>query len=57
MAVELIKKDADFCCKIDRKKVVDELVNDLNGFGPIKLLLLDEDVSEINGQWSKPSLL
>jgi pilus assembly protein CpaF len=47
MAVEIIKEDEEFRGKIDRKKVVDELVNDLTGFGPINPLLLDEDVSEI----------
>ncbi|MEH7113058.1 CpaF family protein [Neobacillus niacini] len=47
MAVEIIKEDENFHGKIDRKKVVDGLVNDLTSFGPIKPLLLDEDVSEI----------
>ncbi len=47
MAVEIIKEDDEFRGKIDRKKVVDELVNDLTGFGPINPLLMDEDVSEV----------
>jgi pilus assembly protein CpaF len=47
MAVEIIKEEDEFRGQIDRKKVVDELINDLTGFGPINPLLLDEDVSEV----------
>jgi pilus assembly protein CpaF len=47
MAVEIIKEDESFRGKIDRKKVVDELINDLTGFGPINPLLLDPEVSEV----------
>ncbi|MCI3926850.1 CpaF family protein [Paenibacillus sp. TRM 82003] len=47
MAIEIIKDDETFRGSIDRKKVLDELVNDLTGFGPINPLLLDEDVSEV----------
>ncbi|MDF2606959.1 MAG: CpaF family protein [Bacillales bacterium] len=47
MAIEIIKEDETFRGKIERKKVVDELINDLTGFGPINPLLLDEDVSEV----------
>jgi pilus assembly protein CpaF len=47
MAIEIIKEDESFRGKIDRKKVVDELINDLTGFGPINPLLLDEEVSEV----------
>lgn len=47
MAVEIMKEDESFRGKIDRKKVVDELINDLAGFGPINPLLLDPDVSEV----------
>ncbi|MFJ5714990.1 CpaF family protein [Neobacillus sp. NPDC093127] len=47
MAIEIIKEDEEFRGQIDRKKVVDELINDLTGFGPINPLLLDEDVSEV----------
>jgi pilus assembly protein CpaF len=46
-AIEMIKDDESFRGKIDRKKVVDELINDLTGFGPINPLLLDEEVSEV----------
>jgi pilus assembly protein CpaF len=47
MAVEIMKEDESFRGTIDRKKVVDELINDLTGFGPINPLLLDPDVSEV----------
>ncbi|MEX2415609.1 MAG: CpaF family protein [Paenibacillaceae bacterium] len=47
MAVEIIKEDESFRGTIDRKKVVDELINDLAGFGPINPLLMDPDVSEV----------
>ncbi|MFE8699613.1 CpaF family protein [Cytobacillus sp. FJAT-54145] len=47
MAIEIIKEDEAFRGKIDRKRVVDELINDLTGFGPINPLLLDENVTEV----------
>jgi pilus assembly protein CpaF len=46
-AIELINDDESFRGQTDRKKVVDELINDLTGFGPINPLLLDDDVSEV----------
>ncbi|MGA9225489.1 MAG: CpaF family protein [Mesobacillus sp.] len=47
MAIEIMKDDEQFRGSIDRKKVVDELRNDLTGFGPINPLLIDEEVSEV----------
>lgn len=47
MAIEIIKEDESFRGTVDRKKIVDELINDLTGFGPINPLLLDEEVSEV----------
>lgn len=47
MALEIIKEDETFRGSIDRKKVVQELINDLAGFGPINPLLMDPDVTEI----------
>ncbi|WP_102264053.1 CpaF family protein [Mesobacillus jeotgali] len=47
MAIEIMKEDEQFRGSIDRKRVVDELRNDLTGFGPINPLLIDEDVSEV----------
>ncbi|MGC5325422.1 CpaF family protein [Brevibacillus sp. SYSU BS000544] len=47
LAIDIIKENESFRGKIDRKRVVDELINDLTGFGPINPLLLDEEVSEV----------
>lgn len=47
MAIDIIKEDESFRGKIDRKKVVEELINDLTGFGPINPLLMDEEVTEV----------
>jgi pilus assembly protein CpaF len=47
MAIEIIKEDEAFRGSIDRKKVVNELINDLTGFGPINPLLLDPDINEV----------
>jgi pilus assembly protein CpaF len=47
MSIEIIKENESFRGLIDRKKVIDDLVNDLTGFGPINPLLLDENVSEV----------
>jgi pilus assembly protein CpaF len=47
MAVEIIKEDETLRGNVDRKRVIDELINDLTGFGPINPLLQDSDVSEV----------
>lgn len=47
MAIDIIKGDETFRGAVDRKKVIDELINDLTGFGPINPLLLDENVTEV----------
>ena len=47
MAIEIIKEDESFRGAVDRKKIVEEVINDLTGFGPINPLLLDRDVSEV----------
>jgi pilus assembly protein CpaF len=47
MSIEIIKEDESFRGQIDRNKVINELVNDLTGFGPINPLLLDENVTEV----------
>ncbi|MGM0881735.1 MAG: CpaF family protein [Bacillota bacterium] len=47
MAVQLIMEDESLRGKVDRKKVVDELIHDLTGFGPINPLLLDPEISEV----------
>ncbi|MCY6371182.1 CpaF family protein [Clostridium ganghwense] len=54
MALEIIKKNVEHFGDIDRKRVVQELINDLTGYGPINPLLLDSDISEVmvNGPYS-----
>jgi pilus assembly protein CpaF len=47
MASEIIKKDEDEFKNVDAKKVIQELINDVTGYGPINPLLQDEDVSEV----------
>lgn len=47
MAINIMKEDETFRGKIDRKKVVEELINDVTGFGPINPLLMDEEISEV----------
>ena len=40
MAIEIIKEDESFRGAVDRKKIVEEVINDLTGFGPINPLLI-----------------
>lgn len=47
MALEIIQEDEVFQGNVDRRLVINELVNDITGFGPINPLLADPDVSEI----------
>jgi pilus assembly protein CpaF len=47
MALEIIQEDEAFQGNVDRRLVINELVNDITGFGPINPLLADPDVSEI----------
>ncbi|RAP73729.1 CpaF family protein [Paenibacillus montanisoli] len=47
MAIQMISEDEGFRGKVDRKKVVDEIIHDLTGFGPINPLLLDPEVTEV----------
>jgi pilus assembly protein CpaF len=47
IAVELIQEDESLQGNVDRRLVINELVNDITGFGPINPLLDDPDVSEI----------
>jgi pilus assembly protein CpaF len=54
IALEIIKKDGEIFREVDRKKVVQEMINDVTGYGPINPLLIDPDVSEVmvNGPYS-----
>ncbi|CAM3952070.1 CpaF family protein [Cohnella lubricantis] len=47
MAIQIITEDESFRGMVDRKKVVEELIHDLTGFGPINPLLLDPEISEV----------
>ncbi|NDI36377.1 CpaF family protein [Chengkuizengella sediminis] len=47
MAVEIMKQNEKFRGVINRKIVVDELINDLTGYGPINPLLLDPTITEV----------
>lgn len=47
MAVEIIKEDEELKGPVDRKLVINEITNDLHGFGPINPLLMDEEISEV----------
>ncbi|GAA0182616.1 CpaF family protein [Clostridium sediminicola] len=47
IAFEIIKKDGEHFSDIDRNGVVQEIINDLTGFGPINPLLKDPEVSEV----------
>lgn len=47
IASEIIKKDEEVFKDVDAKKVVQELINDVTGYGPINPLLQDEEVSEV----------
>lgn len=47
IAQEIIKKEEEQFEDVDAKKVVQELINDVTGYGPINPLLLDPDVTEV----------
>ncbi|WP_078548214.1 CpaF family protein [Litchfieldia alkalitelluris] len=47
LAQGIINENASIYGNVNRKQVVDELINDLTGFGPINPLLLDDEVSEV----------
>ncbi|HET7626838.1 MAG TPA: CpaF family protein [Bacillales bacterium] len=47
IAIEMIKEDESLRGVVSHKKVVEELINDLTGYGPINPLLLDPEISEV----------
>jgi pilus assembly protein CpaF len=47
MASDIIKKEEDLFKNVNAKKVIEELINDVTGYGPINPLLQDEAVSEV----------
>jgi pilus assembly protein CpaF len=47
MASDIIKKEEELFKDVNAKKVIEELINDVTGFGPINPLLQDPEVSEV----------
>jgi pilus assembly protein CpaF len=47
IASDIIKKEEDLFRNVNAKKVIEELVNDVTGYGPINPLLQDDEVSEV----------
>ncbi|MEH7094843.1 CpaF family protein [Neobacillus vireti] len=47
MALEIIQEEESLQGNIDRRLVINELYNDISGFGPINPLLADPDISEV----------
>jgi pilus assembly protein CpaF len=47
MASDIIKKEEDLFRNVNAKKVIEELINDVTGYGPINPLLQDTEVSEV----------
>jgi len=54
ISFEIIKTESEVFNDVDRNKVVEELINDLTGYGPINPLLKNNEVSEVmvNGPYS-----
>jgi pilus assembly protein CpaF len=47
IALEVVRKEPDKYRFVNVQKVIQELINDVTGYGPINPLLLDSDVTEI----------
>ena len=47
IALEVVRKDPDKYRFVNVQKVIQELINDVTGYGPINPLLLDSDVTEV----------
>jgi len=47
MVLDIMKENEALRGAVDRKRIVEEIINDLTGFGPINPLLLDDEVSEV----------
>jgi pilus assembly protein CpaF len=47
ISFEIIKGDGESFSDVDRSRIVQELVNDLTGYGPINPLLKDPEISEV----------
>lgn len=47
IALEVVRKEPDKYRFVNVQKVIQELINDVTGYGPINPLLLDSDITEI----------
>jgi pilus assembly protein CpaF len=47
IALEVVRKDPEKYRFVNVQKVIQELINDVTGYGPINPLLLDSDVTEV----------
>lgn len=47
IALEVVRKEPEKYRFVDVQKVIQELINDVTGYGPINPLLLDSDVTEV----------
>jgi pilus assembly protein CpaF len=47
MVSDIIKKEEELFRNVNSKKVIEELINDVTGYGPINPLLQDPEVSEV----------
>lgn len=47
IALEVVRKEPDKYRFVNVQKVIQELINDVTGYGPINPLLLDSDVTEV----------
>lgn len=47
IALEIVKKEPEKYKLVNVQKVIQELINDVTGYGPINPLLLDTDVTEV----------
>jgi pilus assembly protein CpaF len=47
IALEVVRKDPEKYRLVNIQKVIQELINDVTGYGPINPLLLDSDVTEV----------
>jgi pilus assembly protein CpaF len=47
LMLELIKEDSSGFIDVDKKRLIEEIANEMTGYGPINPLLKDESISEV----------
>ena len=47
ITLEIIKKDQENFRRVNTKKIVQEIINDITGYGPINPLLQDPEITEV----------